>query len=558
VIFARVVYPMPESFSHTKELTAILRAAPEDAFPVAVYGYRASTDRTVAVAALSMPHAQRFLEKFALTVDVEMLARACFGYHVSEGDVAQPVAKVMTLQTQRDVELLGCREAHAPLTQLSLIVTSSAFGMALVAHEATARTLPIPLPWNLSTAETTCTMPERMILGDKSDITPCMWTAPHAMLPPTVAVPADVRDLFRFRGAQSAADEQYSEGIHCVGFQTNASQHATVSCTSLTESALAVLTAQARVTRASKRQDFVNWDLFQPSVLGVQAPIIALPARANAEVRKALHDVLLLPNQPQLHAANAIDTSGDLRSTAQLSVKAPQDVPMTVITTVHEQCEKLAMPKTIPNATTHVVSGAYDYYHYHVDRFDDGGWGCAYRSLQTLLSWFQHDGRYFSKSFKMPTLNEIQRILLSVDPEKAKMGEKFVGSKTWIGSFEVMMVLQHYVPLLECKIHRVEKGKQLDEDVQLHRLLAAHFDRGGAPVMIGGAAYAHTILGINCNIRTGDAQYLILDPHYTATTTDLRTVKSKGWCGWKDAAKFFKASEWYNMCLPAPYATDWR
>jgi hypothetical protein len=231
---------------------------------------------------------------------------------------------------------------------------------------------------------------------------------------------------------------------------------------------------------------------------------------------------------------------------------------MTVITTVHEQCEKLAMPKTIPNATTHVVSGAYDYYHYQVDRFDDCGWGCAYRSLQTLLSWFQHDGRYFSKSFKMPTLNEIQRILLSVDPEKAKMGEKFVGSKTWIGSFEVMMVLQHYVPLLECKIHRVEKGKQLDEDVQLHRLLAAHFDRGGAPVMIGGAAYAHTILGINCNIRTGDAQYLILDPHYTATTTDLRTVKSKGWCGWKDAAKFFKPSEWYNMCLPAPYATDWR
>jgi hypothetical protein len=107
---------MPESFSHTKELTAILRAAPEDAFPVAVYGYRSSTDRTVAVAALSMPRAQRFLEKFALTVDMETLARACFGYHVSESDVAQPVAKVMTLQTQRDVELLGCREAQAPLS----------------------------------------------------------------------------------------------------------------------------------------------------------------------------------------------------------------------------------------------------------------------------------------------------------------------------------------------------------------------------------------------------------------------------------------------------------
>ena len=37
----------------------------------------------------------------------------------------------------------------------------------------------------------------------------------------------------------------------------------------------------------------------------------------------------------------------------------------------------------------HLVQGSYDYHHYMQDRFDDSGWGCAYRSLQTICSWFR-------------------------------------------------------------------------------------------------------------------------------------------------------------------------
>ncbi len=33
------------------------------------------------------------------------------------------------------------------------------------------------------------------------------------------------------------------------------------------------------------------------------------------------------------------------------------------------------------------ISGDYTYYHYCHDGTDDRGWGCAYRSLQTLISW---------------------------------------------------------------------------------------------------------------------------------------------------------------------------
>ena len=36
-----------------------------------------------------------------------------------------------------------------------------------------------------------------------------------------------------------------------------------------------------------------------------------------------------------------------------------------------------------------IVSGNYGYHHYMQDNFDDDGWGCAYRSLQTIISWFR-------------------------------------------------------------------------------------------------------------------------------------------------------------------------
>ena len=34
-----------------------------------------------------------------------------------------------------------------------------------------------------------------------------------------------------------------------------------------------------------------------------------------------------------------------------------------------------------------VVRGDYEYWHYGCDELDDRGWGCGYRTLQTLASW---------------------------------------------------------------------------------------------------------------------------------------------------------------------------
>lgn len=53
------------------------------------------------------------------------------------------------------------------------------------------------------------------------------------------------------------------------------------------------------------------------------------------------------------------------------------------------------------------VRGDYLYYHYMQDGFDDCGWGCAYRSFQTVWSWFLLQG-YTEKP--VPTHREIQQV----------------------------------------------------------------------------------------------------------------------------------------------------
>lgn len=64
----------------------------------------------------------------------------------------------------------------------------------------------------------------------------------------------------------------------------------------------------------------------------------------------------------------------------------------------------------------------------------------------------------------------------------------------------------------------------------------------------GGGVLAYTLLGIDFNEKTGDIRFLILDPHYTGSE-NLKTIKEKGWCGWK-GVDLFKKEYFYNLCLP--------
>jgi hypothetical protein len=85
--------------------------------------------------------------------------------------------------------------------------------------------------------------------------------------------------------------------------------------------------------------------------------------------------------------------------------------------------------------TIHMVQGPYVYFHYMQDGIDDNGWGCAYRSLQTIWSWF-YEGKYTNVP---PPLKhgEIQKVLV----QRGERGVELLGSRQWIGALELGSVL---------------------------------------------------------------------------------------------------------------------
>eukprot|EP00754_Rhynchopus_humris_P014747 Rhum_TRINITY_DN14408_c3_g2::Rhum_TRINITY_DN14408_c3_g2_i1::g.88580::m.88580/K01376/UFSP2; UFM1-specific protease 2 len=236
--------------------------------------------------------------------------------------------------------------------------------------------------------------------------------------------------------------------------------------------------------------------------------------------------------------------------------------PGRCLTTVHELLE-LGGPAPAGAERT-CVRGAYTYYHYRCDGARDDGWGCAYRSLQTLLSWYLTNahaegcggpGHRRRPRRQPPSLREIQELLLEVDP--SKKSTRFVGSSEWIGSAEIFLVLNSLLGV-ECVVRRLDSGRALATDASVQQMLHEHFAGQGSPVMVGGRQYAHTILGVETREGSAGCRLLILDPHYPALRPDLGEIRKGGWCAWRDPASLFKADSWYNICLPQRPAHTYR
>uniref|UniRef100_A0A0K8TZQ5 Probable Ufm1-specific protease 2 n=1 Tax=Bactrocera latifrons TaxID=174628 RepID=A0A0K8TZQ5_BACLA len=194
-------------------------------------------------------------------------------------------------------------------------------------------------------------------------------------------------------------------------------------------------------------------------------------------------------------------------------------------------------PSGITDGRQYLVQGNYHYYHYLQQEMQDKGWGCAYRSLQTICSWFLLQG-YTEKP--VPTHREIQKYLVNIGDKQPS----FVGSTQWIGSTEVSMCLQGFLNV-DSRIQHVTSGAEV---ANLASDLAMHFQTQGTPIMIGGGVLAHTIIGIDYCSQTGKVKFLILDPHYTGAD-DLHTIQTKGWCGWK-GGDFWDKKSYYNLCMP--------
>ncbi|KAJ4961545.1 hypothetical protein NE237_021455 [Protea cynaroides] len=236
----------------------------------------------------------------------------------------------------------------------------------------------------------------------------------------------------------------------------------------------------------------------------------------QVDIRRSLHLRLGLPlDRPLLLIGNAIKFSISKDHAGSLSTRKGS----ALLKDVHTEIPSSGVSRGIVS----LVQGSYEYYHYLQDGFDDSGWGCAYRSLQTIVSWFklQH---YIS--IEVPLHREIQHALVEIGDKEPS----FVGSREWIGAIELSFVLDKLLGV-SCKVMNVRSGSELPEKC---RELALHFETQGTPVMIGGGVLAYTLLGVDYNVTSGDCAFLILDPHYMGND-ELKKIVNGGWCGWKKA-----------------------
>ncbi|CAK7336595.1 unnamed protein product [Dovyalis caffra] len=252
------------------------------------------------------------------------------------------------------------------------------------------------------------------------------------------------------------------------------------------------------------------------------------------EVRRSLHVRLGLPfDRPLLRIANALDFSMMKDGSGNSSKrKGP-----SLLKDVH-----IGIPSS-GGGVVSLVQGSYEYHHYLQDGFDDSGWGCAYRSLQTIISWFRL--QYYT-SIDVPSHREIQQSLVEIGDKDPS----FIGSHEWIGAIELSFVLDKLLGV-SSRIINVRSGAELPEKC---RELALHFENQGTPIMIGGGVLAYTLLGVDYNEASGDCAFLILDPHYTGND-DHKKIVNGGWCGWKKAVdskgrNFFLHDKFYNLLLP--------
>lgn len=233
---------------------------------------------------------------------------------------------------------------------------------------------------------------------------------------------------------------------------------------------------------------------------------------------------------------------------------------------IHEALTRGGASESQIGGEVTLVRGRYAYYHYLQDRCQDAGWGCAYRTLQTICSWFLLQGFVHayvpttitaaaagdatnssastqSKTPLMPpipSIRDIQEILVA----SGDKDRRFIGSKEWIGSMEVGIILRWCYGIVT-KTLFISSGSEVGSHA---RQLREHFRLEGTPIMIGGGVLAYGLLGIDYNESTGEVRYLILDPHYTGPDT-IPSILKGGWVGWKKS-DLFLAEHYYNFALP--------
>ncbi|XP_061566038.1 inactive Ufm1-specific protease 1 [Cololabis saira] len=186
------------------------------------------------------------------------------------------------------------------------------------------------------------------------------------------------------------------------------------------------------------------------------------------------------------------------------------------------------------------IKGDYQYFHYGCDGQDDRGWGCGYRTIQTMASWLHYN---LSPAAEAPSLPDIQRALVAMGDKP----ESFACSREWIGTVEASLVLDYFCHA-PCRLVHVRGGGTELERVAVQEL-HQHFERHGSPVMMGGDRDGSSkgIFGVCTGLK--GSHLLVVDPHYYGCRLERTELQKRGWVAWKPVSSLDQSS-FYNLCMP--------
>ncbi len=195
------------------------------------------------------------------------------------------------------------------------------------------------------------------------------------------------------------------------------------------------------------------------------------------------------------------------------------------------------------NSNIKSVKGQLKYFHYDCDGFNDAGWGCGYRTTQTICSWVRNQLMKSSSENlpQVPSILEIQKILA----DSGDKPSRFVGSREWIGCFESCIIIDTLYNVPSKILH--SNNNSLMNSVQS---ISDHFDKFASPIMMGGDLdnASKAILGV-----MSDNEFLIVDPHFKNSKNNQikkNEIIEKGWISWKEISQYNTNSSFYNFCMP--------
>jgi hypothetical protein len=196
----------------------------------------------------------------------------------------------------------------------------------------------------------------------------------------------------------------------------------------------------------------------------------------------------------------------------------------------------------LENGETYTTKEQYSYFHYNCDDVNDVGYGCGYRTLQSMCSMIINK---FNKSgMEVPSVRQIQEILVKIgDKEK-----NFINSRDWIGALECSYVLDELFGVSSRILHITSN----DTIRQNKDKIVEYFKSQGGLIFLGGDvdAAAKLITGVHVSNNNGKVLLQIVDPHYSKVPQNADVLINQSYVKWYDADEDFIAGSFYNLCMP--------